>query len=468
MQKEILIETFTKKGDGAGRVVLEEGQLPSRVEIPHTMPQDRVIADLRKKRKRVVKGRLVEILTPSPFRVQAHCEHATMCGGCSWQCMEYREQLKEKERIIGTTFRDFFPQSELFPIIACDPCFHYRNKMEFSFSENRGGMRYLGLMIARAKRYVFNIHKCFLASFWFSDLLNATRKWWEESALSAYCPLENRGCLRTLTLREGKNTGEKMVILTLSHPEEILALEEKIESFVQMVVNTVGEGVSIFLRLHKAQAGEETVFEEKMLYGQDHIKEKLCLGHRELLFTISPSSFFQPNTLQAQKLFLRALEMVRPKPTDTLLDLYCGSGAVGMLFAPFVHKVIGIEENAHAVEDGRKNLLLNGIENFSIHEGDAGELLTRFRKDPQFTLPDIVVVDPPRGGLDALAIEQILLIKPKILLYISCNPATQIENIKSLQLHYRVAKIQPIDQFPHTPHIENIVLLERLSSKIDF
>jgi 23S rRNA (uracil1939-C5)-methyltransferase len=462
-QREVLIESFTKRGDGLGYLLLEGSLVPSRVEIPHTIPQDRVLAEVHKKRRRVVKGRLLEVLSASPFRVKPLCEHAEICGGCIWQSFEYSSQIRTKEKIIHDTFGEFLPTCKIFPMIACDLPFHYRNKMEFSFSQNRGGMRYLGLMIAKASRYVFNVQSCHLASQWFSDVLNEVRKWWEGTSLSAYRPNENTGLLRTLTLREGKNTKGKMVVLTVADSANEFLKEEEIHSFVRAVCEVLkGEKVSIFLRQQKAEKGVETTFQERLLYGEAHIEERLLFPQKELLFKISPSSFFQPNALQAQKLFLRAIEMVKPKPQDILFDLYCGAGTVGMLFASLVRKVVGIEENAQAVFDGKENLLLNQIQNFTLHQGDVGQVLCHLLDQKDFEKPDIIVVDPPRAGLNAKALEQIITLRPKTLLYISCNPLTQIENIQNLSPYYRIVEIQPVDQFPHTYHIENIVLLERI------
>lgn len=431
MENEIQIENLNKKGVGVGF------HLSTRVEVFHTIPGDRVLVELRKKRKGVIRGKLLKILKPSPDRVEARCEHASNCGGCAFQEMNYAAQLRYKEKIILDLFKDTF----INPIIAAEDIFHYRNKMEFTFSQNSVGEKFLGLMISKNSHYVFNLRMCSLVSDWFSALLLNVKKWWDNSSFLAYNPIKNTGALHSLTLRE--STFGKMVILTLY--EEI-----NLESFISTVQKIVSDA-SIFVRYVKIEPKVATQIKEVHLAGPDHIEEVLF---EKLKIKISPSSFFQPNTRQAQKLYRMALQMVCPSTSDIVYDLYCGSGAFGMIFSKFVDNVIGIELNSDAVNDARTNLLRNNITNYDIYNGDVGKVLTTL----SLKKPTIVIVDPPRAGLGDIVLAHLKALAPKIILYVSCNPYTQVEDIKKLE-SYKLKSIQPLDQFPHTQHIENIALL---------
>jgi 23S rRNA (uracil1939-C5)-methyltransferase len=455
---ELLIENFNGSGDGVA-LYPKDAPFPSKVAVSHAIVGDLIKADLYKRKKRgFLKARLSSIVKKSELRGDPHCSHCHICGGCRWQEMEYSHQLKFKEKIIAKEFLGLLQNVKVFPIIPSDDPYHYRNKMEFSFSENGAKTKFLGLMIAAANRYVFNVEKCHLASFWFSDVLNAVRSFWEKSSIKAYNHNCDEGSLRTLTIREGKNTNEKMVFLTVSGNSLFALSKSEINGFVDVVKEIVPQA-SIFLRIWQIAKKEPTQFFDMHLFGKDHIKEKMTIFGKELFFKISPSSFFQPNTFQAQKLYSKALELSNVSNGDTVFDLYCGTGTLGMVFASHVKKVYGIELNADAVIDAEENLKLNGIQNFHLHKGDVGKVLTALIA--QKINPDLIIVDPPRAGLDALALENIKSLRPKKFLYVSCNPKTQSENIKDLiQAGYILKVIQPVDQFPHTIHIENIALLE--------
>jgi 23S rRNA (uracil1939-C5)-methyltransferase len=252
-----------------------------------------------------------------------------------------------------------------------------------------------------------------------------------------------------LILREGKRTQDRMVMLTVSGNPEYALKRTQINSLVDAVK---GDNVSVFLRIQQTQKGSPTQFYEMHLHGPDHIREEL----NALSFKISPTSFFQPNTCAAEKLYARALELCTLHPDQLVFDLYCGTATLGMICARQVKKVIGIELNPHAVFDAKSNMEHNQIKNMEIHCGDVGKLL----KERQWERPDLVILDPPRAGLDAVAIAHVIALNPKQILYVSCNPATQAENIKKfIESGYLLKEIQPVDQFPHTMHIENIALL---------
>jgi len=345
---------------------------------------------------------------------------------------------------------------DVYPILPAKDPWRYRNKMEFSFSQNRAGDRFLGLIIANSRGHVLNLEECHLTSPWFIETLKSVRSWWVETDLKAYHRYSNTGSLRTLTLREGIRTQEKMAILTVSgHPDFALS-RVQIDGYVK-AVQACG-AASVFLCVQQLCKGSPTQFFEMHLAGPDHINEYLEIGTRAYKFKISPRSFFQPNTLQAEALYRRALEMVSPGKKKLVLDLYCGTATLGMSFALQAEKVVGIELAPEAILDAECNLQVNEISNVELHCGDVGKILQR----EKIASPDLVIVDPPRAGLMDDALQQLLALAPKEILYISCNPETQAKNIKALlENGYKLTALQPVDQFPHTPHIENIAHLSR-------
>jgi len=447
------IKEYSKRGFGIGYYDHPVSNEKIPVEIAHTLVGDEIEAEVYKKRKRFRKGKLLNIIKPSDTRIKPKCQHVGMCGGCAWQEMDYSAQLAQKQ---NTVF-NLFPECEKRKIVACDNPFNYRNKMEFSFSENRASTKFLGLMIAHASTYVFNVTECHLASPWVSDVLNAVRSWWEMSNLKAYNLSDNSGHLRTLTLRESFTDHKKMVMLTVSGNPEFAMSKDVINSFVQVIKEVLTDDPAIFLQIHQSIKGKPTQLFEMHLNGDVYIQEKLTIKEHELFFKISPTSFFQPNSKQAEKLYELALDISDVSKNDVVYDLYAGTATLGMIFAKRAKKVISIELNAHAVCDAKENIKLNNINNIEVLQGDVGKVLTETKDLPN---PDLVVVDPPRAGLDQTAMQNIQRLLPKKILYISCNPYTQIENVKEMiSFGYKLKILQPVDQFPHTYHIENIAYL---------
>jgi 23S rRNA (uracil-5-)-methyltransferase RumA len=379
------------------------------------------------------------------------CIHVPDCGGCSFQQIPYSDQLIQKQAEIEKIFAPFdVPVS---PIIPCkDPC-RYRNKMEFSFSQNKAGDRYLGLILRKSRGKVFNLQECLISPSWMSEALQRVRSWWESTPLSAFNFRSGQGTLRTLTLREGRRTGDRLAMLTVSGDPRFALTRAQLNGFVKALDDPQ---MSIFLRVQQAIPSRPTQFYEMLLSGPDHITEKLHLQGKTLTFKISPTSFFQPNTEQAEVLYNQAIEIANMSPHSTVYDLYCGTATLGMAFALKAEKVIAIELNPHAVFDAKTNAEVNEISNIDIQCGDVGKLLS----EASILQPDLAIVDPPRPGLDSLAIAALKRLQPQHILYVSCNPLTQAQNITELS-EYQIIYVQPVDQFPHTPHIENIVLLLR-------
>lgn len=459
----ISIDRLNPRGWGVGAV------LSGKVEVIGALPGDTASVRLHRKRRTKWRADLLQVLQPSPMRVQPRCIHAPECGGCTWQQMGYTAQLKEKQQRVEQTFAPFLQDHRTIfkPIIACEEPWRYRNKMEFSFSQNRAKERFLGLMIAGSKGHVLNLSECHLVSPWFIQMLKNVRSWWDHSGLAAY-RMNDTGALRTLIVREGKRTGDKLVMLTVSGNPAYALHQPQLESFIEAVKSSVPKEewprLSIFLRIQQILKGSPTQFFEMHLFGPDHLLEKMHLALDkpvELTFKISPTSFFQPNTFQAERLYSEALKMVS-FPKNQVLDLYAGTATLGMAMAARAKKVTAIELNPHACFDAESNKELNQLSNLEILCGDVGKKLEELQRRPDFTSPDLIVVDPPRTGLDEPALTQLKALCSDEILYVSCNPATQAANIQNLvQAGYLLSQIQPIDQFPHTPHIENIVLLKR-------
>jgi len=443
-EAEVIIQKLSKKGDGIGFIN------DTKVEVPRTIIGDTVVAELYRKRRGVRRGKLLKVVKPSEDRVDVKCKHALFCGGCSLQQMAYTSQLKYKENFVRQIFSDY-NDIELRPILFSD-CWQYRNKMEFTFSENRAGMRYLGLMMGKMSRFVFNLEECFLASSWFSDTLASVRSWWNKNlALSAYNVINNTGVLKNLTLRESFSTKQKMVILTIVN-------NDLVPDQIQALVEAIGDrDVSIYVRKMTVAKKMATQVQDIHIHGPKTIEEVLNIFGKNFRFTIGPSSFFQPNTMCAKLIYEKALSLIANQKQNIVFDLYAGASTLGILFSSFANEVIGIEENAQAVNDGRNNINLNNINNITLHVGDVGDILQNI----SIRDPDLVILDPPRAGLNLKAISSLLRLAPKKIIYISCNPLTQHENIKELK-GYALKSLQPVDQFPHTYHVENIAYLVRM------
>ena len=472
-QIEVDIVGFTKKGNGFGYFERRD-KTCWPVEVPFTIPGDRAKALLLRKKSGIYRSILDEIVISSKERTAAKCRHFGNCGGCRWQQMEYQKQIEEKNGLIHRYFSEFVDKSvRFFPIAASDSPWQYRNKMEFSFSSDRKGNHYLGLMLDQGKGRVLDVKECHLPNSWFVEALDAVRNWWNESDLEAYHCRKDLGSLRTLTLREGKRTGDRMVNLTVSgNPDYALKKHhlEGLTAFVRDAIEPVDPNqlLSIFLTIQQIKKGSPTQFYEMHLYGSDTIREILYIPVKDsqkkepLTFYISPAAFFQPNTLQAEKLYALALDMADLSGSEVVYDLYCGTGTLGICAAKRAKEVVGVELSPESAHDARHNAKENGFQNITIITGSVKEVLQNLQLERGYPKPDVVLVDPPRAGLERPAIQQIIELNPSKLIYISCNPATQAENLgELLQNGYRLEAIQPVDQFPHTVHIENIALLKK-------
>ncbi len=382
------------------------------------------------------------------------CDHYPVCGGCSLQHISCIDQAKEKENLLLALFS---PWKERFlPFIPAKTTQAYRNKMEFSFSQDRKGEQFLGLIAKKSRGKVLNLRNCHIAPLWMVALCKEIREWWgRHPYLQAYHFRSGKGCLRTLTTRYFPYTGEKMVILTITPCIEGGMTNKEIETL--KTVCKKEPNLSVYLRLQQTIKGQPTRFYEIHLQGPEYIHEKLTLQEKQRIFRLSPSAFFQPNTEQAEIVYNTALSFAHIDEESHVLDLYAGIGVLGLAIAHRVKKVISIEQNPYAIFDAKLNAELNQINNIEFLQGDVEDVLPLYKDVP----PHLVIVDPPRVGLSKKALDSLLLLQAEQILYISCNPLTQLENLQLLLPLYEVVAIQGIDQFPHTKHVENILFLKK-------
>jgi 23S rRNA (uracil1939-C5)-methyltransferase len=416
------------------------------------LPSEEVRASLLAKKRKDRFFIINEVIKKNPYRVEAPCVDVPRCGGCVFQHYDYMGQLELKKTRIHTLFPD--DKQNCLEIIPSPKIFQYRSKMDFSFSQNKSGDKFLGLTQAKGSGRVMNTHSCQLASLWANQVLKITQENFKASHLKAY-DRSGEGDLRTLITREGVNTHEKMVILEIVAHQNSAFKKKDIDFFFEKL-KELHKDTSCYLRVVQMIPKIPTQFYEMHLSGPLHIQETIQIKDKSYHFKISPSAFFQPNSYSAQKLFEAIVDIVRPLKPLKVLDLFCGTGTIGLVLAPYVKSCVGVEINPYAIFDAKENAELNAISNISFVTQDAA----LFIKDNMEHF-NLVVVDPPRAGLGPKTCQMLCDIKSDYILYVSCNPVTQANDVLLLkEKGYGLCHIQPLDQFPHTNHCENIILLK--------
>lgn len=463
---DLYIDELTPDGWGMAAWERPDGVVRP-VCVPNSLPGETVRCELFHCKSKKVPGllaKVTEVLKPSPLRIQPKCKHFAVCGGCTWQQMPYQEQLRVKEGKLKDLFADVVDSDcAFYPIIGCPEAWGYRNKMEFSFSQDLKGQKFLGLIMRCSKGRVFNLEECHLVNPWVSQTLQGVLKWWEESTLASYYPPKSSGQLKYLTMREAHTTGDRVVILTVSGNPEYPMKQADLDKFVKVCTPlaspaTSGSTLSCLVRIHQAHKGRETQIFEMLLSGPDSFRERITLGTKELEFVLSPNSFFQPNSWQASRIYEKALELANLQPHMVLYDLYAGIGIFGMSSCHLVKEVIAIELSADSAYDAKVNSDRLKLTNFRMIRSDVAKAL----QDKSLPQADVAIVDPPRTGLGTQAIENIVALNAATIVYVSCNPKTQKIDVQELvKAGYKVRAIQPIDQFPQTIHVENIVVLHK-------
>lgn len=460
---EVTIDSIGFEGKAIGRV---DGMV---YFVDGAVAGDVVRAEIRKKKKNYVEAKVSEILVPSPLRTTPVCRYFGVCGGCKWQDLAYSEQIAWKKRNVQDAFERLgkIPFGKLHDTLPCESQFYYRNKMEFSFGDSRwltdaeiqSGEEIrrdfaLGLHVPARFDKVLDVEECFLQSQTSSMIVNSVRQAALEFGTQVYQTRSHEGFLRNLVIRNSRASGEIMVILVTS-PLASDADTQFLHWFTAELPSLFRE---VATTIHAITTAKNTVAggEPHILSGSGFITETI-LG---VNFRISPFSFFQTNTNQAENLFSIALKYADIQPNQIVWDLYCGTGSISLCAAQKAKEVIGLELVESSILDARHNAELNGIENVSffvenIEKAVASEIFTRLPK------PDVIIIDPPRAGLHPAVAQKLPEFGAPVIVYVSCNPATQARDCALLSEFYDVVELQPVDMFPNTYHIETVAKLVR-------
>ena len=442
---ELTIDSLAYGGNGVARL---NGFV---VFVRRGLPGDRVRARVTKVKRNHAEALATEILEAGAARVDAPCVHYPACGGCRFQDLAYEAQLDAKSGQIRDAFTRLggMPEPPLEEIVPAASVFHYRNKLEYSFTQDDDGAT-LGFHRAGRWDEVLEIEQCWLTTDLGNAVRNAVRDWAREERLEAYDQEAQTGYLRHLVYREGRNTGQVLVQL-------VTAPGERFETgYFAEVLQRFPEVRSVHWAINDTPA-EVTNLPTKLLWGEDSIEELLC----GLRFRVSPNAFLQTNTEMAEVLYGIAREFAGLTGKETVWDLYCGIGTIGLTLAADALTVWGIEVSEESVARALENADLNGITNAAFFAGNVGQAIDelRDRSGP----PDVVVVDPPRAGLAGKALRRLGRIGAPRIVYVSCNPTTLASDLKTLREDwgYELRRARPVDMFPHTPHVECVALLEQ-------
>jgi 23S rRNA (uracil1939-C5)-methyltransferase len=443
---ELRIDSLAFGGNGVARL---DGFV---LFVRRGLPGDLVRARVTKVKRNHAEAVTVDVLESGPVRVEAPCAHYPACGGCRFQDLAYEAQIAEKESQVRDALQRIggIAEPPLEPILPAESIFHYRNKLEYSFTQEDDGPT-LGLHRAGRWDEVLPIERCWLTTDLGNAIRNAVRDWAREERLRAYDQTTHEGFLRHLVVREGRNTGQALVVLVTA-PGEL----PDVEHFVD-VLRRFPEVRSIHWAINDRPAEVTRDLPTRLLYGEDAIEEELC----GLRFRVSPNAFLQTNTAMAEQLYGLVGEFAQLQGGETVYDLYCGTGTIGLTLAGKALTVWGVEASEEAVSCAIDNAALNAIGNAAFFAGDVGRSLEDLHA--RSGDPDVVVVDPPRAGLSGRAVRQLGKLAPERIVYVSCNPSTLAGNVKELtgEWGYRLERVRPVDMFPHTPHVEAVALLTR-------
>ena len=435
------------------------------VFIPFVVPGDVVDLQVTRKKSHFMEARAIHFHSYSEKRIEAVCEHFGICGGCKWQILPYSEQIKYKQKQVvdNLTRIGKIELPEILPIIGSAKTEFYRNKLEFTFSNKRwrtyeeiaegkefDTMNAVGFHIPGQFDKVLDIEKCWLQDDISNKIRNEIRRYALEKELTFFDLRNQEGFLRTMMIRT-TSTGELMVIMVFFHEDK-----EAQKALLQHIADNFPEITSL-LYIINSKANDTITDQEVLVFkGNECIYEEM----EGLKFKIGPKSFYQTNSDQAYVLYKVARNFAQLTGNELVYDLYTGTGTIANFIAHQAKQVIGIEYVPEAIEDALINSKLNKIENTLFYAGDMKDVLNAsfIQKHGK---PDVIITDPPRAGMHDDVIHAILIAEPKRIVYVSCNPATQARDLSLLDEQYKVTAIQPVDMFPHTHHVENVVLLER-------
>jgi len=472
-KKEIILHDVTVADAGAegNAIVRVDGMV---VFVPFVVPGDVIDLLIYKKKKNYAEGRALAVKTPSPLRVEPRCAHFGLCGGCKWQSMNYDAQLRYKQQQVRDNLQRLgnVDTSLMRPICGADNIYYYRNKLEFTFSSKRwllpGEQRQdddpgaVGFHVPQVFDKVLPISACHLQD----NISNNIRTFLYQTAVQNNIPLydirNHTGFLRNVVIRN-TSTGEWMVLLIVAndrHDMLMTLLSELRSHFHELSGGALSEPTSLMYIVNSKFNDSYSDLQPQLFSGQPFITEQMprYRGGEPLRFRINPKSFYQTNSAQAFRLYSFVAEFADLHADETVYDLYTGTGTIAQFVADQCRRVVGIEYVDEAILDARLNAAANGFDNCSFFAGDMAKVLT-----DDFVAangrPDVVITDPPRAGMHDKVIEQLLRIAARKIVYVSCNPATQARDLQLLAPAYRVERIQPVDMFPHTHHVENVAEL---------
>lgn len=458
--KNLTIDAIAPKGKGLGRD--DDGKV---IFVDYAIPGDVVDAFVYKSKKDVGIANIDEVITPSALRVEPFCEHFGTCGGCRWQHVTYEQQLEFKHHNVKESLDRIakVPYPTIPPVIGSEKTRYYRNKLEYTFSNNRwltkeqidSGKRFdkdhaLGFHVPRFFDKIVDINHCYLQDTFSNDIRLAIRDFAIEHDLSFFDLRKQHGLLRNLIIRN-TTTDEWMVIVVFYEPNM-----EQIQQLMDFIANRFPSITSLNYVINEKK--NEIILDQEVVNvsGTPFITEQL--GHCQ--FNIGPKSFFQTNTKQAEKLYEVALQFAQLTGQEVVYDLFTGTGTIANYVAHKAKKVVGIEVVPEAIEDAKKNAALNQNDNCYFIAGKVEELFSDELLQ-QHGKPDVIIVDPPRAGLHQDVVQQLLALETERIVYVSCNPATQARDLSMLAEKYTISDIQPVDLFPQTYHIENVVQLTK-------
>ncbi|MDQ3670396.1 MAG: 23S rRNA (uracil(1939)-C(5))-methyltransferase RlmD [Actinomycetota bacterium] len=441
---ELQIESLAYGGNGVARL---NGFV---LFVRRGLPGDRVLARVTKVKKSHAEAVAVDVLEPGAARVEAPCAHYPACGGCRFQDLAYEVQLEAKAAQVADSLARIggLKAFELEPAVPAESVFHYRNKLEYSFASTPVGV---GLGFHKAGRWdeVLDIEKCWLTTDLGNGIRNAVREWARKEGLAPFDQETQEGFLRHLVVREGRNTGQALVTLVTA-PGELPAEDRFVET-----VRRFPEVKSVHWAVNDRPA-EVTNVPTRLLWGEPAIEEEI-LGLR---FRVRPNAFLQTNTAMCEILYGLAIEYAGLTGEETVYDLYCGIGTIGLALSRDALTVWGVESSEESVACALENAELNGIVNAAFFAGDVADSLEELGE--RAGSPDVVVLDPPRAGLTGKALKRVAALEATRIVYVSCNPTTLAGNAKELvAAGYRLEQARPVDMFPHTPHVETVALFTR-------
>ena len=453
--------------------IAAEGKAIARLDnkvifVPYAVPGDIVNLQVTRKKSHFAEATIASIIQPSPMRIQPFCKHFGVCGGCKWQSLPYEEQLKAKQQQVEDALTRIgkVPFPKILPIIGSKKTKAYRNKLEFGFSNKKwltkeqiesgvvfSDMNAVGFHIPGAFDKILDLKECFLMDDFNNRIRNGLRSYVIEKGYSFFDLRNQNGLLRNMMLRK-TSTGEIMVLLQFCIRE---AQEEKEAQDVLQWIKTTFPEITSLLYVNNTKCNDTiSDLDIHTFSGADCIYEQM----EDLQFKIGPKSFYQTNSEQAFALYKVVREFANLSGNEYVYDLYTGTGTIANFIAGKAKRVIGIEYVPEAIKDAKENAVLNNLDNIQFFAGDMKDILT----DDFVALygrPDVIITDPPRAGMHNDVISTILFAAPKRIVYVSCNPATQARDVSLLSADYHITKVQPVDMFPQTHHVENVLLMER-------